>query len=111
MDLQQEEGFPVSDPISEFIARLAKAVAEELHPRIGREITQALHREPVAAENLDSQQAADYLRLRKSTLDGWRSRGTGPAFVKMGRRVIYERSALAAFVAARSHQKLKGGAS
>jgi excisionase family DNA binding protein len=38
---------------------------------------------------LDSDQAAEYLGLKRSTLEAWRCRGGGPKFVKMGRLVKY----------------------
>jgi predicted DNA-binding transcriptional regulator AlpA len=35
-------------------------------------------------------EAAEYLRLKKGTLDNWRSRGRGPRFIKLGRKVSYD---------------------
>lgn len=38
---------------------------------------------------LDTTEAAEYLSLKKCTLEAWRSRGGGPRFVKLGRSVRY----------------------
>jgi hypothetical protein len=43
-------------------------------------------------------EVAAILRCSKSSLDKWRLRGGGPAFVYVGRRVRYTRAALAAFI-------------
>lgn len=40
-------------------------------------------------EFLTTREAADYLTLKENTLEIWRLRGTGPAFVKFGRAVRY----------------------
>lgn len=47
---------------------------------------------------LTTREAADYLRQTASTLAHWRSAGTGPRFVRIGRRVVYRRTDLVAFV-------------
>lgn len=46
---------------------------------------------------LTRQQAADYLNLKKSTLEAWATRGGGPAFCKFGRTVRYRKQDLDAF--------------
>jgi Helix-turn-helix domain len=48
-----------------------------------------------------TEEAARFLRLQKQTLEAWRLRGTGPAFLKLGRRVVYRREALERFMAER----------
>ena len=48
-----------------------------------------------------TEEAARYLRLKKQTLEVWRLKGTGPAFLKLGRRVLYRREALEQFIAER----------
>jgi len=48
-----------------------------------------------------TEEAASYLRLQRQTLEAWRLRGTGPAFLKLGRRVVYRREALERFMAER----------
>ena len=50
---------------------------------------------------LDSDQAADYLGLKRTTLEAWRCRGGGPQFVKLGRLVKYRRADLDAFIESR----------
>lgn len=43
---------------------------------------------------LDSDQAAEYLGLKRTTLEAWRCRGGGPRFAKLGRAVRYRKSDL-----------------
>ena len=45
-------------------------------------------------------EASPYIRTPPATMQWWRHKGRGPAYVKIGRRVFYRRSALDAFVAA-----------
>lgn len=48
---------------------------------------------------LTPQEAAEVLRLRTHrTMERWRTEGTGPSFVRIGRRVAYTRRALKTFV-------------
>ncbi|MGI6397480.1 MAG: helix-turn-helix domain-containing protein [Desulfomonilia bacterium] len=47
---------------------------------------------------LTTQEAARELRLTKATLEAWRCRGGGPAFVKFGRAVRYRREDLEKFL-------------
>ena len=51
-----------------------------------------------------TEEAARFLRLQKQTLEAWRLRGTGPPFVKLGRRVVYRREALERFMAERERR-------
>ncbi len=48
--------------------------------------------------------AAAALRISPRTLEAWRSRGEGPAYVRVGRRVVYARSDLAAWLRERRVQ-------
>lgn len=45
-------------------------------------------------------EAADLLRVSPRTLERYRVAGTGPRFVKLGRRVLYRASDLEAWAAA-----------
>ncbi len=47
---------------------------------------------------LRTTEAAEYVGLRKSTLEAWRVRGDGPAFLKLGKAVRYRREDLDAFI-------------
>ena len=51
-------------------------------------------------ELLTTDEAAAYLRTPPSTLAYWRSKRVGPLHVRVGRRVLYTRSALEQFVKA-----------
>jgi excisionase family DNA binding protein len=48
---------------------------------------------------LTTDEAADLLRVPKATLYAWRHRGVGPASARVGRRVLYRRADLDAYVA------------
>jgi hypothetical protein len=48
---------------------------------------------------LTERQAADLLALSPRTLQAWRVRGGGPAFIKLGAAIRYDADALAAWVA------------
>ena len=49
-------------------------------------------------ELLDTDAASRYLSVSPATLAYWRSRGAGPAWFKLGRRVMYRPAALDQFV-------------
>ncbi len=49
-------------------------------------------------------EAAATLRSNTRTLERWRTTGTGPAFVKIGRKVAYTRASLGEFVAAQTRR-------
>lgn len=50
---------------------------------------------------LNTDQAAEILRVSRRTLEGWRSRGQGPAVVKLGSLCYYRMEDLEAFVLSR----------
>jgi len=50
---------------------------------------------------LDTKEAAKYLKLGRSTLHKLRQSGGGPAFSKLGTRVVYELTDLDEWAAAR----------
>lgn len=55
-----------------------------------------------AREFLIQREAAALLRLSERTLERYRIAGTGPAFVKLGRRVVYRRLDLHAWARAQT---------
>lgn len=48
--------------------------------------------------------------ISDKTLEAWRIKGTGPAFYKVGRRVVYRREDLDAFVTERHRRSTSQGA-
>jgi DNA-binding transcriptional MerR regulator len=48
---------------------------------------------------LPADEAARQLGVQPQTLAQWRHKGGGPAYVKFGNRVFYERAVLDAFIA------------
>ena len=61
---------------------------------------------PTTVDNavLSTRDAAEYLGLSPKTLETNRTRGGGPPFVKLGRRVVYRRGDLDAWLAERVRQ-------
>jgi excisionase family DNA binding protein len=53
---------------------------------------------------LTREQAANYLSLKKSTLESWAVKGCGPSMVKMGKAVRYRLADLEAFIESRIRQ-------
>jgi len=51
---------------------------------------------------LDEGEAAQFLRVSIRTLQSWRVSGRGPAFIKLGRSVRYDRGTLAQWLAAQT---------
>jgi len=45
-----------------------------------------------------TKEAANYVGLKKCTLEAWRVRGEGPAFLKLGKAVRYRKEDLDAFI-------------
>ena len=54
---------------------------------------------PPPREFLSVEQAATYVGLSKVSLDEWRCKGGGPAYHKVGRRVLYSVGDLRTFMA------------
>lgn len=52
-------------------------------------------------ENWTTKQAAEFLQVKKTTLEQWRWHGKGPQFCKVGRCVRYRRADLEAFLEGR----------
>jgi hypothetical protein len=55
------------------------------------------------AEFLEQDQAAAELKVCQRTLDRWRRLGDGPPITKIGRRVLYRRSSLQAWLHGLEH--------
>ena len=56
-------------------------------------------------ELLTDEEATAYLRLGGGTLANWRLRGRGPSLFKAGTRVLYAKSDLDAWLAARRNER------
>jgi len=48
----------------------------------------------IKSKFLTEDQAADAVRHSRRTLIRWREQGTGPAFTRLGRRIVYRRDTL-----------------
>lgn len=53
---------------------------------------------------IDTRQAAEFLGLKKNTLDIWRLQGKGPRFTRFGRAVRYRLSDLENFIEANTYK-------
>lgn len=81
---------------------------EEIVKRLERlETVVARVRTPIPVEFLDNDQAATFMGLKPATLEIWRSRGEGPHFFKVGRKVMYSIDDLRAWMAARRRGPLE----
>ncbi len=56
------------------------------------------------ADFLEQDEAAVELKVCKRTLDRWRRLGEGPPITTLGRRILYNRSSLRAWLRAREQQ-------
>lgn len=65
--------------------------------------------EPASAtpEFVNSKQAARILGVSNSSMEGWRARGVGPVYCKIGAAVRYSRADIEAFAQARKKGKAK----
>jgi hypothetical protein len=64
--------------------------------------------ETLLADFLEQDEAAAELKVCRRTLDRWQQLGEGPPITRLGRRVLYRRSSLLAWLATRER---KGSAS
>lgn len=55
------------------------------------------------ADFLTHSEAAAELKICERTLDRWRRLGEGPPITRLGRRVLYRRASLLAWLQAREH--------
>lgn len=56
-----------------------------------------------------TEQAAQILDVKKSTLEAWRCRGGGPPFIKYGRAIRYRETDLQAFIESRVRRNSSEG--
>jgi predicted site-specific integrase-resolvase len=47
---------------------------------------------------MTTEESANYLRIKKNTLEVWRLKGIGPVYIKLGRRVLYRKESLEKFM-------------
>jgi hypothetical protein len=60
------------------------------------------------ADFLTQGEAAAELKICERTLDRWRMLGEGPPITKLGRRILYRRSSLQAWLRTRERQGHRG---
>ncbi len=86
-------------------AEYLAALERERDQLVALGLVDAPTRPRAAAKYMSRVQAAEYLAVSVGTLDAWRYANRGPSFAHAGRRVLYESSALDAFVAAGSSER------
>ncbi len=59
--------------------------------------------------HVDTRRAAELLGMSRRTLEKWRGEGSGPPFLKLGRRVLYSVADLEAWVRSRRRQSTSEG--
>ncbi len=64
---------------------------------------------PKAPSNVDTRQAAELIGMSKRTLEKWRGEGTGPPFLKLGRRVLYSVADLEEWLRSRRRRSTSEG--
>lgn len=67
-----------------------------------------VEQERVESPYLTTDEAADYLRLKRRTLDNMRWTGGGPKYHKHGGRVLYHRDELTRWSKAREYSSTSG---
>jgi len=99
------------DPfLSQLAEQLAPHLAEHLRPLLTELLAQSAtpqSKTAAAPEYLNTKQCAAYLGMSVSSMEGWRTRGVGPAFSRIGTSVRYAKSDVDAFVASRRKGKTK----
>ena len=61
--------------------------------------------EPLLSDYFTQIQAATELKVTGRTLDRWQRLGEGPPITKLGRRILYRRSSLQAWLRSREHER------
>ncbi len=59
--------------------------------------------------NVDTRQAAELIGMSRRTLEKWRGEGTGPPFLKLGRRVLYSVADLEEWLRSRRRRSTSEG--
>jgi excisionase family DNA binding protein len=85
------------EALAEHIAQRVAAILAERPPQ-----PPAAAPQPPQSEYLTTKSAAAALGLGRSTLEGWRTAGKGPKFLKLGGAVRYARADLDAWLAKNS---------
>jgi hypothetical protein len=80
------------DHFSSHDRRVALLGLSPFDPRVPARIGDKMMHNPFSSQRrlMDVRGAADYLRLSASTLNKFRLTGKGPAYLKLGGRVIYD---------------------
>jgi excisionase family DNA binding protein len=60
--------------------------------------------EPILSDYFTPKEAAAELKVTVRTLDRWQRLGEGPPITKLGRRGLYRRSSLQAWLRTREHE-------
>jgi excisionase family DNA binding protein len=84
---------------------IADAIAARVIARLDARPQPAPPAPPPPAEYVTTRQAAKILALSTGTLEGWRARGAGPKWIRLGTAIRYSRAELDAWLAAHAQKK------
>ena len=93
---------PAADDLLDSIA---EAIAARVIARLDARPQPAPAAPPPPAEYVTARGAAKILALSTGTLEGWRARGKGPAWVRLGTAIRYSRADLDTWLAAHAQKK------
>jgi excisionase family DNA binding protein len=88
--------------IDNLLDELADLIAARVAERLPK--PQPAQQAAQPAEYLTTKQAAKLLACGTSTLELWRSKGKGPAYVKVGSAIRYSRAELETWIAAHARK-------
>ena len=80
------------------VERAADRAVAKLTDTLRALIAEAVASQVAGAEYLSTAEAAEFIGLAVGTLELWRSRGEGPAHVRLGRRVVYRKADVEAWL-------------
>lgn len=91
---------------AELLDQLAEAIAERVADRVAQRLRDQAPK-PRASEQaqfLDEKAVAARFGISRRTLQGWRGKGTGPAWCRANRRVLYPISSFEEFLNGRGRR-------
>ena len=74
---------------------------------MAEQLADDLRQAGLLAEHFSEHEAARELRQSVRTMRLWRQQGTGPSWIKIGRKVFYSRTALLSWIASLEHKPVR----
>jgi hypothetical protein len=76
---------------------------------MAKQLREDLARGGLLADYLSEHEAAPQLHQKVRTLRLWRQQGVGPGWIKVGRRVMYARTTILAWLQSLEHKPVRAG--